>query len=199
MKRRWFILAEKMINMRSDCADIVEIKVTALLKGDDFMINKRKNLFSSAIGLGLCFIFIQISTSIGGEAKYEVSPVITLPQYKSETDRAMEAYERMMNRLMDLNEKSFNNINTDVKDIANKQESIAGKLDSINSKLESIDNKLKELTLRMERIEKATEPNQIKVKATVNDDVTAKSGDVNERSKLSQIYHKRKEILNKND
>jgi peptidoglycan hydrolase CwlO-like protein len=134
------------------------------------MINSRGNLFAVIIGLGLCLILVLFSTSTGEEAKhekYEVNPLITLPEYKTETDRAMDAYERMMNRLMDLNEKNFSSISTDVKDIAKK--------------LESIDNKLTELTLRIERIERAMEPNQTKL-GTNND--TKKAGDVNEQNKI---------------
>jgi len=101
-----------------------------------------KHLFVVAVGLIVCLIIVWFSTSIQGKEKtYEVKPSITLPEYRTDTARAIDAYERVMNRFMNLTERSLTGINTDIKDIAEK--------------LVSIDCKLTELSARMARIEKA--------------------------------------------
>ena len=105
-------------------------------------MKKNKNLLVVIVALTACLIAVWFSSSIQGvEKSYEVRPVISLPEYKTDTARAIDAYERMMNRFMSLTESNLIGINTDVKDI--------------DKKLDSIDNKLTKLSARMARIEKA--------------------------------------------
>ena len=90
-----------------------------------------------------CFVVVWwFSTSLQGEERtYEVRPAITLSQYKTDTARMIDAYERMMDRFFSLSEKNMTWINTDLK--------------STVKKLDSIDGKLTEFSTRMARIEKA--------------------------------------------
>jgi Na+/phosphate symporter len=127
-------------------------------------MSKNKNLLAAGIVLIVSFMVIVFCGTIrGGESKIEVEPEITLPEYRSDTARVMDAYERMMDRFMNLTEKNFTGINTDVKDIA--------------AKLTLIDNKLTELSARMARIENALNIKQpiepvgkmLEVKKDVND------------------------------
>jgi predicted nucleic acid-binding Zn-ribbon protein len=105
-------------------------------------MSKNKNLLAVCIVLIVCLIVIVFSDSIhGSEKKYEIEPEITLPEYQNDLGRVINAYERMMDRMMYINEKNFAGINTDVKDISKK--------------LVSIDRKLTELSKKMTRIEKA--------------------------------------------
>ncbi len=105
-------------------------------------MDKNKNLLVVGAVLVVSFIVIGFSSSIqGGENSYKIKPEITLPEYRTDTARAIDAYERVMDRFMSLTEKSLTGINTDVEDIAKK--------------LDSIDCKLTELSTRMARIEKA--------------------------------------------
>jgi hypothetical protein len=64
-----------------------------------------------------------------------------LPEHRTDTARAIDAYERVMDRFINLTEKNLTGINTDVKSIAKK--------------LDLIDCKLTDLSTRMARIEKA--------------------------------------------
>lgn len=89
-----------------------------------------------------CLIVVWLAGPIQGDRKsYDVKPEITLPEYQTDTTRAIDAYERMMDRFIDLTDRNLTGINTDVKGIAEK--------------LALIDCKLTELSTRMTRIEKA--------------------------------------------
>jgi hypothetical protein len=105
-------------------------------------IKENKNLLVIGAILIVSLIVIGFSSSIqGSEKSYKIEPEITLPEYRTDTARAFDAYERLMDRFINLNEKNLTGINTDVKDIAKK--------------LVLIDYKLTELSTRMARIEKA--------------------------------------------
>lgn len=102
---------------------------------------RNKNLFAVAAVL-IVLIAVCFSTSIQGrERSYELKPRITLPEYKTDTARVIGAYERMMNRFINLTERNLTGIDREV-------QGIAGTLDSI-------DCKLRELSARTARIEKA--------------------------------------------
>jgi len=102
----------------------------------------KKRLLPIGAGLAACIIALWFSVSIhGGEKTYEVKPEIALPEYRTDTARAIDAYERTMYRYMDMTEKDLTNISTDIR--------------YLSRKLDSIDSTLKELSLRMAGIEKA--------------------------------------------
>jgi len=101
-----------------------------------------KNLLAITTGLVACVVVVWLSTSIQGrERTYEVQPQITIPEYRTDAARAIDAYERLMERYMDLTESNLTRIGIDVRDVVKK--------------LDSIDGKLTELSARMARIEKA--------------------------------------------
>ncbi len=101
-----------------------------------------KNLLAVGAILTACLIVVWLAGPIQGRKKsYDVKPEIALPEYQTDTTRAIDAYERVMDRFIDLTERNLTGINTDVKDIAKK--------------LVLIDCKLTELSTRMARIEKA--------------------------------------------
>ena len=102
----------------------------------------KKNLLAVVAVFVCCLAVVWLSTSIqGSQRKYEVHPQITVPEYRSDAARAIDAYERLMERYMDLTERNSFRFGTDIQDAMRK--------------LDSIDNKLTELAERMERIEKA--------------------------------------------
>ena len=101
-----------------------------------------KNLLAVGVVLVVSLIVIGFSSSIQGREKScDIKPEITLPEYRTDTARAIDVYERVMYHFISLTERSLTDINTDVKDIAKK--------------LVLIDFKLTELSTRMARIEKA--------------------------------------------
>ncbi|MHC4395574.1 MAG: hypothetical protein ACYS1A_07945 [Planctomycetota bacterium] len=102
----------------------------------------KRTLLAVAAALAGCAVITWFSTSIHGrETIYEVRPQITIPEYKTDTARTIDAYERLMERCMMRNEKELTVIGTDLKHVVRK--------------LNSIDAKLTGLTRRITRIEKA--------------------------------------------
>jgi hypothetical protein len=102
----------------------------------------RKNLLVVTAGLACCIVVVWLSTlSEGGEKTYELRPEVMLPEYRTDTARAIDAYERLMERYMDLTEMNMVRIGMDVQ--------------AFGRKLDSIDSKLVELLTRISRIERA--------------------------------------------
>ena len=103
------------------------------------MIKSRNSLVIAA-GLAVCLTVVWFSGSSRG-VSYEVRPEITLPEYRTDAARAIDAYEHVMYRFMNLTENNLGGINTQLK--------------SIGEKLVLIDCKLTKLSTRMARIEKS--------------------------------------------
>ena len=132
---------------------------------------QNKNLLAAATVLIVCLIAVCFSTSIQGrERSYELKPKITLPEYKTDTARVIDAYERMMDRFINLTERNLTGIDREVRGIART--------------LDSIDCKLRELSARTARIEKALGIEQPKKPA--KKDIEGKTqGHTNKRSSES--------------
>lgn len=104
------------------------------------MITK-KNLLAVVAAVVCCITVIWFSTTSQGESKtYEIQPRISVPPYKTDTVRAIDAYERLMERYMNTTEINSMRIDGDLKEVIKK--------------LDSINNKLNELSIRISRIEK---------------------------------------------
>ena len=102
----------------------------------------KKNLGAATAGLITCAAMVWFCTSLwGGEISYEVEPQIAISEYRSDAARAIDAYERLMERYMDLTEQNLIGLGRDVEDIVKK--------------LDSIDAKLTRLCAEMARIKKA--------------------------------------------
>ncbi len=101
-----------------------------------------RNLLAVITGLVCCGIVVWFCTSIQGvEKNYEIRPQITVPEYRTDAARAIDAYERLMERHMDMTEGNLTRINSDTRRIV--------------AKLDAIDAKLTKLCTRTARIEKA--------------------------------------------
>jgi len=101
-----------------------------------------KNLLAVSVAIICCVIVVWFSTSIQGSQKtYELQPELTIPEYQTDTARIIDAYERLMERYMDLTEKNLAQIGIDLKGVVKK--------------MDTIDRRLTELSGRMARIEKA--------------------------------------------
>ena len=101
-----------------------------------------RNLLAVVAGLVCCGVIVWFCTSLQGvEKSYEVQPQITVPEYRTDAARAIDAYERLMERYMDMTEGNLTRIGSDTQRIVEK--------------LDAIDAKLTKLCARMARIEKA--------------------------------------------
>jgi hypothetical protein len=125
-----------------------------------------KNLSAVAVGLVCCILITWFSTSIRGvEKTYEVRPQISLPEYRTDAARAIDAYERLMERHMDLTERNLTKIDTDIQHLAKKLDSIDGKLTELCSRMATIEKTLGiKQTGRLFR--KKPQPAQMQKKAT---------------------------------
>ena len=102
-----------------------------------------KNLLIVAAAVLCCAATAWFATSIQGrERTYEVEPQVTIPEYRTDAARAIDAYERLMDRLMDLTEKNLDRINTAVFDITKKLDSIDDRLQKLSERIERIENAL---------------------------------------------------------
>lgn len=102
----------------------------------------KKSVFAIVAGLIVCVSVVWYCALIeGSDRTYEIRPEIRLPEHRTDAARAIDAYERLMDRYMTLTERNLSGINVDMRSVAKK--------------LESIDGKLTGLSIRMARIEKA--------------------------------------------
>lgn len=118
----------------------------------------KKKLLAVTMVLICCVSVIWFSGSIlGYQRTYEVQPNLSIPEYKTDIVRVIDAYERLMERYMDLTEQNLSGIGTD--------------LQTVIMKLDTIDAKLMELSVRTARIEKVlgieTNKNPVEVNTTI--------------------------------
>jgi hypothetical protein len=100
-----------------------------------------KNLLAVGAVVVCCITVVWFSNSIQGDPKtYELRPQISIPEYRTDAVRAIDAYERLMERYMDLTERNSITISADLKEVIKK--------------LSSIDDKLTKLSARIAKIEK---------------------------------------------
>ena len=101
-----------------------------------------KSLLAAAAAVVCCVIAVWFSTSIhGGQNTYELRPQVAIPEHKTDIVRVIDAYERLMERYLDLTERNSATIGADIQSIA--------------ARLDSIDDRLAELSASTARIEKA--------------------------------------------
>ncbi len=91
----------------------------------------------------VCCTAVWFSVSLyGGQKTYEVEPQITIPEYRTDAARAIDAYERLMERYMDLTERNLFSVGADVRNIAKRLDSIDSKLTELSTKIAGIEKKL---------------------------------------------------------
>lgn len=101
-----------------------------------------KSLLAAAAAVVCCVIAVWFSASIrGSQNTYELRPQVAIPEHKTDIVRVIDAYERLMERYLDLTERNSATIGADIQSIA--------------VRLDSIDDRLAELSTRTARIEGA--------------------------------------------
>jgi len=108
---------------------------------EETAMKQNRNLLAAGAVILVCLVVAALATSIPGkERTYEVE-AITSPEYKTDAARAIDAYERLMDRYMDLSEKLLSQM--------------GGDCQTVSAKLDSLDSRVAELSARLARIEKA--------------------------------------------
>ena len=92
----------------------------------------------------LIMVVFWLSTSIGQtRRRYEVeAQVYSTPEYRTDTTRAIEAYERLMERYMDVTERNFSEVSGDIGAIAVMLDRIDAKMAKLDTRLERIERHL---------------------------------------------------------
>lgn len=103
----------------------------------------KRNLFMAVVVVVVCLATAKFAVSLqdkhfGPANNYYIEPEITTPEYQTDTGRVINAYERLMDRYMDL-----------------AQSRSATDCQTASQKLDSIDAKLTDISMRLSRIEKA--------------------------------------------
>lgn len=91
-----------------------------------------------------CVVVFCLSTSVGQDRRrYEVeTQVYGVPAYQSDAARAIEAYERLMERYLDLSERNLVDLAADVKVFTDKLDTIDAKLGTLDTRLARIEQHL---------------------------------------------------------
>ena len=89
-------------------------------------------------------VFFSSPGSTGRARKiYEVQPEITVPDYRTDATRAIDAYERLMDRHMDLTETLLHRTDRDTRALFGKLDSIEAKINSLSIRIADIEKTLK--------------------------------------------------------
>jgi hypothetical protein len=103
--------------------------------------NKKFFLFTSIMVLALLIAGLSARIS-NGEASYEVEHEIKLPEYKSDTARMIDSYERTVNRLMDMKNNNSALVNIKLQNIENKLDKLIRISEENSNRLQKIEEKL---------------------------------------------------------
>jgi len=106
------------------------------------MKQNRYLLVTGAVAV-ICLIAAAVSTAIPDNGKkYEVDTVVDIPAYQTDAARAIDAYERLMERYMNLSEKLLSQVSSDRQAVSTKLDSLDSKLADISTRLTRIENAL---------------------------------------------------------
>lgn len=92
----------------------------------------------------LIMVVFWLSTSIGQtRRRYEVeTQVYSTPEFRTDATRAIEAYERLMERYMDATERNFTQVSGDIGAIAVMLDRIDARMAKLDTRLERIERHL---------------------------------------------------------
>ncbi|HAL45255.1 MAG: hypothetical protein A2Y12_11200 [Planctomycetes bacterium GWF2_42_9] len=101
-------------------------------------MTKNKNLLVLCAAVAVCTLTVAVPNHNRGSQSYEFDNEITLPEYRSDLDKMIDAYERMVDRLMYANETG-----ADLNLLNQKMTEIDSKLNMISARLAGIEETLK--------------------------------------------------------
>ncbi len=112
-------------------------------------MTRNQGAYRIVAAIVVCVIVLSLSTSTGRDrGGYEVeAQVYGVPAAQSDAARAINANERLMERHMDMTERTFIAYGADVK-------ALAAKFDAVDAKLTALDAKLSQMDQRLAGIEK---------------------------------------------
>lgn len=102
-----------------------------------------RNILTVIVVIIACSMVVWLSATLQGDQKtYEIQPHLTIPEYKTDLARVMDAYERLMERYMDLTEQNQSMVGTDLKYVVTTLDSIDGRLAEFSARIARIETAL---------------------------------------------------------
>ncbi|MHC4239963.1 MAG: hypothetical protein ACYSUC_09460 [Planctomycetota bacterium] len=121
----------------------------------------KKNLLAAVAILLCCGALVWCSASTHGHKKtYEIRPQVGVPEYRTDAARAIDAYERLMERYMDLTEGNLITVSMDIRDVVRKLDEIDGKVTQISARMARIEKALR-LRPAAQRVKKRVPPEEV--------------------------------------
>ncbi|MFC1676863.1 hypothetical protein ACFL3G_07370 [Planctomycetota bacterium] len=102
-------------------------------------MKKNKSYLALTSGLITLIIVVWLSTTNCGGDTFEIRPEISVPEQRTDAARAIDAYERMIDRYMSITERNFKGIGADIKDVLIKLDSIDTKLIVLSQRIAKIE------------------------------------------------------------
>ena len=102
-----------------------------------------KSTLAILVAIIVCSVLVWLSASIEGSQKtYEIHPNIAMPGHKTDLARVMDAYERLMERYMDLTQQNQSIVGADLKYVVTTLDSIDGRLAEFSARIARIETAL---------------------------------------------------------
>ena len=102
-----------------------------------------RNILTVIVVIIACSMVVWLSATLQGDQKtYEIQPHLIIPEYKTDLARVMDAYERLMERYMDLTEQNQSMVGTDLKYVVTTLDSIDGRLAEFSARIARIETAL---------------------------------------------------------
>ena len=102
-------------------------------------MKRNRSYLALTSGLITLVIVVWFSTSNCDGDIFAVIPEISVPEQKTDAARAIDAYERMIDRYMSTTERNFNGIGADIRDVLTKLDSIDAKLTALSHRIAKIE------------------------------------------------------------
>jgi len=103
-------------------------------------MRKKSYVLAGAAGLAWCIVLAWLSSASRGiEKTYEIESQIWTPEYRTDATRAIDAYERLMHRYMDMTERNLLGINSEIRVLAGKLDSIDARLSDLGTRIARIE------------------------------------------------------------
>jgi hypothetical protein len=102
-----------------------------------------RNTLAILVVIIACSVLVWLSATLHGDQKtYEIQPRLTIPEYKTDLARVMDAYERLMERYLDLTERNQSMVGADLKYVITTLDSIDGRLAEFSARIARIETAL---------------------------------------------------------
>lgn len=106
------------------------------------MISRRTTLLWLAIGILALITMVFGMDSRANRSTYEIRPTVATPQYRSDAARAIDAYERLMDRYMSLIEQNLITLQADKQNTSQRLIELEKTLSRIEQKVDRLNQAL---------------------------------------------------------